>query len=522
MAIDFPANPVLDQEYSSGGRVWIWSGTTWNTKETAIISGPTGPTGGQGIQGPTGIQGITGPTGPGFQFTVGTGLELATGSILAVDTDVIATRSYVDDIAQGVFAKPPVEAVTTVNLPATYYNGALNDGVGATLTSSSNQTFPSIDGFTEWTLNDRVLIKDQTNPIQNGCYQLTQLGSVSTPWVLTRDELSDQNDEIPGSYMFVRNGSTFANKGFIALVVDQLTFQTGIDNVSFVEFTSATEGPTGAQGPQGATGPTGLTGDTGPIGPDGVFETAPTFPSSPLEGNVWFNSTNAKLYIYYDNYWVDITNARSGPIGLTGPTGAQGTGVTILGSYETEAALIAAQPTGEPGDAYLVSGNLYVWSESTTAWVNVGNIQGPQGLIGPTGPTGLTGDTGPTGLTGDTGPTGGDGSAGPAGPTGLQGPTGSQGINWVEASSNTTVFVGDGIIANTLNGAFTITLPTAGLFSGNMVYFFDSKNSFEGKPLTINTGIINIDGKTGPLIINVAGAYVVLMYIDTTTGWKVL
>jgi hypothetical protein len=522
MAIDFPANPVLDQEYSSGGRVWVWSGTTWNTKETAIISGPTGPTGSQGIQGPTGIQGIVGPTGPGFQFTVGTGLELATGSILTVDTEVIATRSYVDDIAQGVFAKPPVEAVTTIALSATYYNGALNDGVGATLTAGVNQAFPSLDGFSEWTLSDRVLIKDQTNPIQNGCYQITQLGSVSTPWVLTRDELSDQNDEIPGSYMFVRNGSTFANKGFIALVVDQATFQTGVDGVSFVEFTSATEGPTGAQGPQGATGPQGPVGDTGPIGPDGVFETAPTFPSSPLEGNVWFNSTNAKLYLYYDNYWIDITNARSGPAGIQGPTGPQGTGVSILGSYATVGELEAAQPTGELGDAYLVSGSLYVWDDINDAWLNVGNIQGPQGVSGPQGPIGPTGATGETGDTGPTGATGEDGPQGIAGPTGSQGPSGSQGINWETASANTTISVGDGVLANTAAGSFIVTLPDSGLFSGNMVYFTDSKNSFKAYPLTINSGTINIDGKPGPLIIDVTGAYVVLMYIDTTTGWKVI
>lgn len=66
--------------------------------------------------------------------------------------------------------------------------------------------------------------------------------------------------------------------------------------------------------------------------------------------------------------------------GIQGPKGEDGTGVTILGSYDTESALKAAHPTGNLGDAYLVSGNLYVWSG--TAWENVGNIQGPQGETG--------------------------------------------------------------------------------------------------------------------------------------------
>lgn len=62
--------------------------------------------------------------------------------------------------------------------------------------------------------------------------------------------------------------------------------------------------------------------------------------------------------------------------------GADGTSVTILGSYSTEAELIAAHPTGNKGDGYLVAGNLYVWDVSTNAWNNVGSIQGPAGTDG--------------------------------------------------------------------------------------------------------------------------------------------
>ena len=65
--------------------------------------------------------------------------------------------------------------------------------------------------------------------------------------------------------------------------------------------------------------------------------------------------------------------------------GADGTSVTILGSYSTEAELIAAHPTGNKGDSYLVAGNLYVWDVSTSAWKNVGTIQGPAGTDGTDG-----------------------------------------------------------------------------------------------------------------------------------------
>ena len=565
--INFPNSPEVNDLHSHGGRTWIWTGTTWNTVTTAVALGPTGPTGAQGLTGADGADGAIGPTGPtgatgpGIEFTVGFGLDLDSNDVLNVDTNVIATKTYVDDIAQGIVAKPPVEAATTTNLAGSYSNGTNNDGVGATLTGSTNGAFPTVDGVSGWSEGKRVLLKDQTNAIQNGCYSITTVGSVSTPWVLTRDPQSDESDEIPGSYMFVRGGSTHVNKGFIGLVADQTTFQVGINTLSYVEFTSSTAGPTGPQGIQGVAGPTGA---SGPTGPDGSFFASDDPPSSPSAGDVWFNSANAKFYVRYDNFWVDITNARTGPAGPMGPTGAQGTGVTILGSYATEAALIAAQPTGDPGDAYLVAGALYVWSASTSTWVNVGNIQGPTGLSGGTGPTGATGATGPEGfnyvgeygstldyengdvvsfgtalwirvggpgvdnapssqstfwdlyLWGPTGPTGATGSQGP------QGATGSQGINWRYVTSNATAAVSDGFIFNTSAAPITITLPATGLFAGNTVYFSDGSGTLSGNPVTINSGIININGNTGPLVLDISNAFVVLMYIDSTTGWKVI
>lgn len=50
--------------------------------------------------------------------------------------------------------------------------------------------------------------------------------------------------------------------------------------------------------------------------------------------------------------------------GATGPQGQDGTFVTILESYNSYADLIAAHPTGNVGDSYLVNGDLYVWSAS--------------------------------------------------------------------------------------------------------------------------------------------------------------
>jgi hypothetical protein len=101
----------------------------------------------------------------------------------------------------------------------------------------------------------------------------------------------------------------------------------------------------------------------------------------------------------------------AGATGPTGPTGAQGiagVSVTIYGSYADYDALIAAHPTGSPGDGYFAdNGDLFVWNSETSDWENVGNLEGP---TGPTGQIGAVGPTGATGSTGATGPTGRAGS----------------------------------------------------------------------------------------------------------------
>ena len=62
--------------------------------------------------------------------------------------------------------------------------------------------------------------------------------------------------------------------------------------------------------------------------------------------------------------------------GQNGQPGKDGTSVTILGSYDDAADLPS---TGNPGDAYIVNGDLYVWIEENESWQNVGQIQGPKG-----------------------------------------------------------------------------------------------------------------------------------------------
>jgi hypothetical protein len=77
----------------------------------------------------------------------------------------------------------PCLVATTSNLTATYSNGT--NGVGATLTNSGTQAALTLDGIT-LAAGNRVLVKDQTTALQNGIYTVTNIGSSSTNWILTR------------------------------------------------------------------------------------------------------------------------------------------------------------------------------------------------------------------------------------------------------------------------------------------------------------------------------------------------
>lgn len=128
-------------------------------------------------------------------------------------------------------------------------------------------------------------------------------------------------------------------------------------------------------GQGGARGPQGLQGVQGPIG-GGIYTFSELPPENPAIGDRWICTLNGYEYTYVDDgdsqQWVDTrTSGFLGPEGIQGTQGLQGSvgvqgpagpALEILGSYPNEAALLAAHPTGHPGDAYLVNGYLYVWS----------------------------------------------------------------------------------------------------------------------------------------------------------------
>ena len=172
------------------------------------------------------------------------------------------------------------------------------------------------------------------------------------------------------------------------------------------------KGATGERGPQGLQGERGLQGDRGEKGEQGI------------QGPVGPKGEQGEQGIQ------GIQGPQGEP-GPQGPKGDTGSGLNIKGELDSESQL---PQEGVSGDAWLISGNLYVYVgengniESNPKWSNVGSIQGPAGPQGPVGPKGEQGEPGPKGEPGA------DGAPGIQGPKGDPGQKGEKGDPGSDAS----------------------------------------------------------------------------------------
>lgn len=136
------------------------------------------------------------------------------------DIDDAARKGYVDSVAQGLNLKRDVEAAT--------------DGNDIDLSSATNPN--PIDGTTV-SDNDRVLLKDQNDAVENGIY-VAQTATDPTTWVRSED-FDEDGDVTSGSFTFVDNGTNNADTSFIVVTDDPI--DVGVDNIVWSQFASAGE-----------------------------------------------------------------------------------------------------------------------------------------------------------------------------------------------------------------------------------------------------------------------------------------
>lgn len=149
-----------------------------------------------------------------------------------------ATKSYVDSVAAGLQPKTSVRVATTTagTLASSFENGDVVDGV--TLATS-----------------DRILIKDQADPTENGIYTVNASGAP------TRGTDTDTGSELVGALVFVIAGTTNAGTAWVQTTPSPIT--VGVSNIVWSQFS-------GSGGGGGGGGSTGtfesvrtLTADTG-------------------------------------------------------------------------------------------------------------------------------------------------------------------------------------------------------------------------------------------------------------------
>lgn len=233
-----------------------------------------------------------------------------------------ATKQYVDNIASGVSVHLACETSTTTPLPTVIYNNGTS-GIGATLTADApyaSINSPGIGGCNTLTVGSRILVKDQIDDkTQNGVYSVTNLGSSTTPFVLTRatDFDGSPNVEASAGYMTYIQEGTLAGSQWVETNVgtgapgDYLII--GTDDIIFGQFS----------GPGTYTAGTGLSLIGTQFNNIGVVSNiAGTGISvSPSSGNVTITNTGV------------LSNLAGTGIGISNTTGnvtITNTGVTSL------------------------------------------------------------------------------------------------------------------------------------------------------------------------------------------------
>jgi hypothetical protein len=134
------------------------------------------------------------------------------------DQDAV-TKSYADALVNGLDVKESVRAATT-----------------ASITLSGTQT---VDGI-PLIVGDRVLVKDQATGADNGIYVVA-----SGTWSRSEDADNTPGSEVtPGMFVFVEEGSTNADAGFVLTTNGTITL--GSTTLDFTQFSGAGQITAGA------------------------------------------------------------------------------------------------------------------------------------------------------------------------------------------------------------------------------------------------------------------------------------
>ena len=420
MALDFPNNPTLNDIYVNGGKTYVWDGVSWNNMSSLGYTGSVGDlgfTGSQGYSGSIGYTGSKGDRGDKYKTSSTSSVSIANG-----------TKTFIVDLD---LAYTITQTVKVVFDSSNYMEGSVvsynpNDGeLVLNITSSIGS-----GSYSLWTINLAGSVSSQGYTGSAGAGFTGSQGSIgftgSVGFTGSIGSLGYTGSLGPVGYTgsigslgytgsqgtigytgslgpvgYTGSQGVVGYTGSVGFTGSQGTGFTGskgdVGYTGSVGFTGSTGftgsigsiGFTGSKGDTGSTGFTGSQGDIGPVGYTGsgggggaTVTVSSTPPSSPSHGDLWWNSEEGSLKIYYDDgntsQWVDA--APAGGVGPIGYAGSQG----ITGFTGSKGDIGFTGFTGSAGAGYTGS-------------------KGDIGSIGPVGYTGSKGDIGSTGFTGSSG-----------------------------------------------------------------------------------------------------------------------
>jgi hypothetical protein len=341
------------------GTLATLAGTETLSNKTIAASTLSGTVSGGGNQINNVIIGTSTPLAGTFTTLTGTTLVATSGTVSTAPTSTtdIANKLYVDTVAQGLDTKASCIAATTANI-----------------TLSGTQT---VDGIV-LIATDRVLVKNQTAPAENGLY-LCAAGA----WTRTTD--ADTWDELRSAFVFIEKGTVYADTGWTCTIDSGGTL--GTTAVTWAQFSGAgsftagtgltltgtafslTAPVTVALGGTNATtaGITAFNNITGfsASGATGTTSTNLVFSGSPaLTGAVSVTSASATSLA------VGLTGATNPAFAVDSSTGSQVAGLKITGAITGGSVAIVATDSGSNASVTLNakgSGAIGIGSVSTGA-----------------------------------------------------------------------------------------------------------------------------------------------------------
>jgi hypothetical protein len=362
---------------------------------------------------------------------------------------------------------------------------------------------------------DRVLVYEQTTQTQNGVYVVTDIGSGSTNWVLTRSDDADTygfagpDTLSEGSTFFVQEGATGAGETYTCNTAGTITF--GTTNITFVQISSA----------QIYSAGTGLTlsgtqfsiTNTGTAGTYGSASQVPVLVTN-AQGQVT-SVTNTAIAINGSQ----VSGAITGQAGSVANALTAGTFLTSGGTFDGSAARTFAVDATDANTASKVvsrdaSGN---FAAGTITAALSGNATSATNVAGGAANQ-IVFNTGAGTTSFVAAPTTSGNVLGWNGSAIVWGSSSAGGISYLFTTTNYTAANNEGVLTNTSGGSFTVTLPATPSL-GNQVIVADAGASWGTNNLTVARNGSTIGDLAENLVCNITGASVQFVYDGTT--WEV-